>query len=363
MFNRLFVSVVFLFFSFFSLAQNPVKWTFEAKCLGGDTYALIATATIQDGNYTYSQYLASDDGPVKTSFTYEDNKNITPIGKNEESGDKIELNDPLFDNMRIIKFKHKFVCTQKVKVNDITKPIKGYVTYMSCNEEQCMPPKDVDFKYVLPPCGSTTTGTTNAPNLQQPPTLQPVIVQQPVIEQPKANAIGKTSNPVKWTYEANKISDSEYDLVFKAAIDKGWAIYSQEKSGDDGPVPTSFSFKENKGIERIGKVTESKNRIEITDKIFKMKIKKFKNEAIFTQRIKITDASQPIEGYLTYMACDDMQCLPPTDVDFKFNFGTTAATPSRDTTGLSPNGCPPDEPNCQGVFDSKREGLNKDSYF
>jgi thiol:disulfide interchange protein len=350
----------FTFLSFITFAQSPVKWTFEAKCLGGDMYALVATANIQDGNYTYSQYLASDDGPVKTNFEYAKGNHFSLVGKNEESGEKIELNDPLFDNMRIIKYKHKFVCTQKVKVSDPSKPITGYVTFMSCNDGSCLPPKDVDFKYVLPACGANATTNSNTGAISTP---QPTI-QQPTITQPKQAQIGKTANPVKWTYETAKISDTEYDLIFKAAIDKGWAIYSQDNKGEDGPVPTSFTFKENKGIERVGKVTESKNRIEIMDKVFNMKIKKFKNEAIFTQRIKINDAAQPVEGYLSFMACDDSQCLPPTDLDFKFDFsGSVGATTTPTPTDTTSTGCPPDDPNCQGVFDSKRAELNKDSFI
>ena len=33
--------------------------------------------------------------------------------------------------------------------------------------------------------------------------------------------------PVKWESEVEKISDTEYKLVFKANIDKGWYIYSE----------------------------------------------------------------------------------------------------------------------------------------
>lgn len=349
---RYFFFSISLIFTVVLNAQNPVKWTFEAKCLGGDQYALIATAAIQDGNYTYSQYLSSDDGPVRTSFEYAKATHFTLVGKNEESGDKVELDDPLFDNMHIIKYKHKFVCTQKVKVTDPSKPISGYLTFMSCNDKACLPPKDVDFKYVLPNCnGTNTTGSaTNTTTIN------------PIVSQPNQPTVGKMANPVKWAYEAKKISDTEFDLIFKATIDKGWAVYSQEKSGTDGPVPTSFQFKPNTGVELIGKVEESKNRIEIFDKMFKMKIRKFKNEATFTQRVKIKDATQPLEGYLTYMACDDAQCLPPTDVDFKFDFGGGTATVTNTQTTASTSACPPDDPSCQGVFDSKRD-INKDSFI
>jgi thiol:disulfide interchange protein DsbD len=33
--------------------------------------------------------------------------------------------------------------------------------------------------------------------------------------------------PVKWSYSTEKVNDKEYNLVFKAKIDKGWHLYSQ----------------------------------------------------------------------------------------------------------------------------------------
>ena len=48
-------------------------------------------------------------------------------------------------------------------------------------------------------------------------------------------------NPIKWSFDAKKISDTEYDLIATAKIDKGWYTYSQF-IGNDGPVPTSLTF-------------------------------------------------------------------------------------------------------------------------
>ena len=52
--------------------------------------------------------------------------------------------------MNLTKFKHSIVLTQRVKISDTSKPIEGYITYMVCNDEMCLPPKEVDFKFVLP---------------------------------------------------------------------------------------------------------------------------------------------------------------------------------------------------------------------
>jgi hypothetical protein len=137
-------------------AQNPVKWSFSTKDLGNNQLELIFTGNIDEGWYTYSQTLESDQGPVASSITYKQGSHFKLIGKAVESGEKFTVHDPVFD-MKLSKFKHKAVFTQLVEVKDRTKPVEGYVTFMSCNDEMCLPPKDVDFKFDL--SGVKTGGT------------------------------------------------------------------------------------------------------------------------------------------------------------------------------------------------------------
>ncbi|MBK7095795.1 MAG: thioredoxin family protein [Saprospiraceae bacterium] len=145
---------------------------------------------------------------------------------------------------------------------------------------------------------------------------------------------GQILNPVKWSWKAEKINETEYNLVFHAKIDKTWAVYSQF-IGEDGPVPTSFTFNEGNHFKLIGKANESKNVETKFDKVFEMTIKKFHNYADFTQKIKILDKTKPVEGYVTYMTCDDTRCLPPTEVDFKFDSGTWGNTAGSNESGVS----------------------------
>jgi hypothetical protein len=129
--------------------KHPVEWEFSAQKLKPQEYQLTFTASIQDGWTIYSQYLSSDDGPIKTSISYNPGQAITLIGKNEESGDIIKAMDELF-GMELIKIKHKGVFSQKIKVKDPSIPITGVVEYMCCNSVQCLPPKQIPFTIHLP---------------------------------------------------------------------------------------------------------------------------------------------------------------------------------------------------------------------
>ncbi len=133
---------------------------------------------------------------------------------------------------------------------------------------------------------------------------------------------------VQWTMESKKISECEYDLIFKAKIDKHWHIYSLIRSGNDGPNPTSFSFTPNPDYSTVGKTTESAPHKEY-DKVFEMNVASHENKATFTQRIKLlSDKKITVKGKYESQCCDSAQCsFPPAD-KFSFELQGTAACKS-----------------------------------
>lgn len=126
--------------------------------------------------------------------------------------------------------------------------------------------------------------------------------------------------PVKWEYATNKISDSEYELIFIATMDENWALYSQFVE-EGGPLPTEFSFEDAEGYELIDGVIESdENKVTKNDPIFEMVVSKFFDKATFTQKIKVTGASFKIKGAIDFMTCDDERCINPPSEPFEFTF-------------------------------------------
>ena len=135
---------------------------------------------------------------------------------------------------------------------------------------------------------------------------------------------GQIYNPVKWTFEFEQVSPEVYDLKFIGTIDPGWFVYSQYLESDDGPIRTAIIFEDETIFSKEGKPTESGKRTEGFDQIFEMNVIKFSDQMILTQRIKISDPSQIIKGYIEYMTCDDEKCLPPAEDNFSF-FLTTGS--------------------------------------
>ena len=152
------LTLLFIFFATASFAQilTPVKWKFNIEKINDTEYKLKYTANIDKGWTVYSQF-TEEDGPIPTTINYEEISGIELVGKATEKGAKKEGMDAYF-GVNVVKFlaDKPFVIEQKIKVKDASKPIKGYVNYMACDHEKCLPPSDVDFSFKLPKSGAVT---------------------------------------------------------------------------------------------------------------------------------------------------------------------------------------------------------------
>lgn len=143
-------------------------------------------------------------------------------------------------------------------------------------------------------------------------------------------AHAQIQEPVKFKTELKTLSDTEGEIIFTAAIDPGWHVYSTDL-GDGGPISVTFNVDKKTGVEVVGKLKPVGKEISTFDKLFEMKVRYFENTAQFVQKIKFTAGTYAIEGYLEYGACDDESCLPPTQVPFNLS-GKTALKASASLT-------------------------------
>lgn len=117
--------------------------------------------------------------------------------------------------------------------------------------------------------------------------------------------------PVKWSTEVEKISDTEYVLVYKADIEDHWHLYSQTLP-EGGALPTEFGYDSIKQIDNyklLGKAFESES-ITKFDKVFAMDLTYFDNEATFAQKIELLNPNfNEIVSEVSFQACDDARCI------------------------------------------------------
>lgn len=146
-------------------------------------------------------------------------------------------------------------------------------------------------------------------------------------------AQAQIQEPVKFKSELKTLAAGEAEIVFTATIDKGWHVYSTDL-GDGGPISATFNVEKISGATVVGKLQPKGKEIASYDKLFEMNVRYFESTAQFVQKLKLTGGDYKIEGFLEFGACNDENCLPPTQVEFNFSGkaeaakGAAAATPA-----------------------------------
>ncbi|MFZ1704031.1 MAG: cytochrome c biogenesis protein CcdA [Saprospiraceae bacterium] len=155
---------------------KPVKWSFSTEKINDTEYFLVYTAKIDKGWTVYSQF-TSDDGPIPTSINFEEKSGIELMGKATETGAKKSGMDAFF-GVHVIKFTadKPFVMKQRVKVLDHSKPAAGYVEFMACDHEKCLPPTDAEFSFTFTGTTESIKPSVNKTNSTEDMGVSPVVV-------------------------------------------------------------------------------------------------------------------------------------------------------------------------------------------
>ncbi len=131
-------------------------------------------------------------------------------------------------------------------------------------------------------------------------------------------AAAQFQTPVKFSVKQNKISDTEVELVFTGQIDAGWHVYTTDIP-EDGPTRAEITLEKQQGVKPKGKLKTKGKVHKAMDEMFGMELSYMEGTATFVQTLTITEEKYEVAGYLTYGACNDENCIPPTDVEFSFS--------------------------------------------
>lgn len=123
-------------------------------------------------------------------------------------------------------------------------------------------------------------------------------------------------NPVKFSSTLKTNGSAEAEIVFSGKIQPGWHVYSTNL-GDDGPISATFNPSKLEGVELVGKLQPKGHEISKFDNLFGMKLRYFEGSVTFVQKVKFTKPDYIIDAYLEYGACNDQNCLPPSEATIK----------------------------------------------
>ncbi|MDY3295822.1 MAG: cytochrome c biogenesis protein CcdA [Bacteroidaceae bacterium] len=127
--------------------------------------------------------------------------------------------------------------------------------------------------------------------------------------------LAQMNSPVRFDVKTERVASDELQVIFSAHMEPGWHVYSSRME-EGGPTVASFHLEECRGVKVIGPL-ESKGKLkEKYDDLFEMRVSYMEGSAVFVQRVRIENKDYSATGYLEYGACNETNCLPPTQVPF-----------------------------------------------
>ncbi|MRR22293.1 hypothetical protein EG830_04860, partial [bacterium] len=151
--------------------------------------------------------------------------------------------------------------------------------------------------------------------------------------------------PVTWSFRSEKTAENSFDIVMTATIEDRWHLYAMDLP-EGGPVATSFTFETPERFTLEGKPV-AVNAPEVKfDNSFGMDIGMHSGSTEFRQKITVKELPVTVKGFVTFMSCDDTQCLPPRDVEFSVVIGGDEGSGAADKTGTTDTvtSAPDDQP-------------------
>jgi cytochrome c biogenesis protein CcdA/thioredoxin-related protein len=134
---------------------DPVKWTFKSKEVTGKKVDLIFEASIESGWHLYGLNIP-DNGPIATSIVFTDTSGFKLKGKTVSVNDPQIKYDAVF-GVDLELFSNKAIFKQQIeKITKEDLVVKGYVEFMSCDDQRCLPPREVEFEFFFKGAGSAS---------------------------------------------------------------------------------------------------------------------------------------------------------------------------------------------------------------
>lgn len=129
----------------FAQFANPVKVSTSIKETSATEAVITFTASIDAGWHMYSTQVV-EDGPTPTTLTVEKITGAKLNGPLATAKAPIKHYEEMFE-ADVFYFEKTATFTQKVTLTGGKYLIEGYLQYGACNDQNCIPPTSVDFKY------------------------------------------------------------------------------------------------------------------------------------------------------------------------------------------------------------------------
>jgi len=132
--------------SSYAQIESHVKWGEGVKKISATEVEVLIKATIDEGWHIYSVN-QKDGGPVKTTITISPSKEFSLVGKTTEPTPITKFEKSF--GINVSYFETSVIFKQKVKLKAKQTTVKGKIEFMTCNDQKCLPPEDLDFTVAI----------------------------------------------------------------------------------------------------------------------------------------------------------------------------------------------------------------------
>ena len=153
----LFAALLFISFNLRAQVLDPVDWNFSVEKVSDTEAELVFRADIENKWHLYSQHLP-EGGPIPTSFHFNDPNGYKRVGEVVEVSKPEEKYDASF-GLDLKMFSREAEFRQKVTLTGSgTIEIDGFIEYMCCDDERCLPPVEEEFSFSIGADGTPGQG-------------------------------------------------------------------------------------------------------------------------------------------------------------------------------------------------------------
>ena len=218
--------IAFLLLALFSVCSmhaqmvKAASWTTSQQMTSDTEGVMKFTVSIEPGYHMYD--MQEVEGPTPLSFTWEKLEGVKLVGKPTPSKAPVSQYDSTFET-NLSWWTGSVTLTQKFVATEKNFTIEGYLRYMLCNDENCIPPTTESFKF-------TGTAKIAAEKAETP-------AQDVVAPEEAAQAAEATTDSVAADSAAvDKVAGSLADNDLWAPVDAAAAASSDSAQGNSGSL-------------------------------------------------------------------------------------------------------------------------------
>lgn len=126
------------------MEKDPVQWQVQLKTIDENTYQIVAEAKIKEGFHIWALDAGGDGSLINTEINV-DADDVQWQDEQWQSNQKPKTETYEFIDGEVNYFEKQVKLSRTFKSASKPELVKGTITFQSCNEAMCFPPKDIPF--------------------------------------------------------------------------------------------------------------------------------------------------------------------------------------------------------------------------